>query len=157
MATKCRAVNTTTCRVHGNGAAITAVAKALDKKYLSGNDRMKLMEMNERAANSKPDTKKIPVGISVEYIDGSSEVFLGSATDPYHATDYKFYSVDTGSSIEGVAYDVDSYDDIETGLLSVDGYKKEFASATNEHLRLRSDDGEGVESSPLKVKKVTVL
>lgn len=160
MTVKCRAANQTTCRVHGNGTAIKAVMKALAGKHLTGNDYLQLRGMNERAAESNPDTKQVPLGISVEYVDGSSEIFLGSATDPYHATDYKFYSISSGSSIEGITYGADDsadFDPIETGPHSVEVYKKEFSSATNEHLRLLSDDGEGMEISPLSVQKVTVL
>ena len=94
----------------------------------------------------------------VEYEDGTSEVFYGEATDPYHASDWSFLSASNHNVIKGFAYDKEpgSYDHVTMGKFSIKDYQDEM----DEHM---------VSSYPMlaegpdefrghqKITKVTVL
>lgn len=155
---RCRANNPATCRTHGTGAAIEAIDKKLDSPRISMNTRWSLTELKNRAEN--PDDKKAALGLTVEYEDGTNEIFVGSATDPYHQSDYSFYSVDTDEGIEGIAVDEDNdnhWDVIDTGRKSVSFYKKEFSDVAGLSLRKVTPGEETGYNDEKKIKRIIVL
>lgn len=156
---RCRAKKPALCRTHGNGVPVSILEKKLNDSKTSMNDRFKLRELKDLA--EKADEKKTARGLVVEYKDGSNEVFLGDSTDPYHNTDYKFYSTETNESIEGFAADSDTdynWDPVENGPLSVKAYKKQFSGfEETPHLYLQSDDGEGSYAAERQVSKIFVI
>lgn len=156
---RCQANNPATCRVHGTGAAIDAINNVLiTSEHLSSNARLTLMEMKDAAKN--PDQNRPAKGLTVSYDDGTTEVFYGTATDPYHNTDFQFTSVETYETISGISYDKnksDDYDMVEQGPLSVKDYQKEFETAPDAHLLFRDEEGTPTVDSARKVIRVIVV
>jgi len=160
MAKECRAKVPATCRTHGTGAAISIINDKLNgSKNISPNDRFNMHEMLNRAENPTPDPERKAFGLTVEYEDGSTDVFLGDSTDPYRRSDYGFTSVSTYDTIQGINYDpsdATNSDYVSTGVLKTSDYQNEFNDAQGEHLLLSSGDS-GAGASDYKVKKITVI
>lgn len=151
----CRAQDKARCRVHGVSSHLNAM---LDNKNLSTSDQFRLRELIERADNPNPE--RPASGVAVYYEDGTFEVFTGSATDPYYASDYSFYSVETGESIEGSNYnneDSADSDYLKKGPLKVNEYQEQLEESEGFYLLLRSDDGESYHASNKRVSNIVVL
>jgi hypothetical protein len=155
---RCRANNPATCRTHGTGAAIEVIDKKLDSNRLSFNKRWSLTELKNRAEN--PDDTKVAMGLTVEYEDGTNEIFVGDSTDTYHQSDYRFYSVDSDEGIEGIAIDEDNdnhWDAVTSGKRSAANFKREFAGAEGYTLRKVSPGEETGYNDDKKIKRIIVL
>jgi hypothetical protein len=151
----CQAKNKATCRVHGVGLreAKTVITQTIGANRLSSSDALKAVSMLKNAENY--DAAKTATGMVVHYNDGSSEVFIGSATDPYHATDWSFNS-SNGTLVE-VAYDGDdTRDPVETGSRTVENYQQYLEHALIDAKPVYQE-GEDTFTSNKVVSKVTVL
>lgn len=142
----CRAKDISRCPVHGHTYAAGLIQKALESTRVSVNDRIKLAEMNERTKADR-NLKQVPLGVAVEYEDGTSEVFVGDSTDPYFASDYRFVSTTRGVAIEGYSFDAasnnDEWDPISIGRNSTSQFMNEFHASTGTKLAVSEGDPEG--------------
>lgn len=152
----CRAQDPTKCRVHGVSSHLNTMLN--ENRNLTASDQFRLRELVERAEKPEPESKAL--GVAVYYDDGTFEVFTGSATDPYYSTDYSFYSVETGESIEGLNYnkgDTADTDYLEKGPRKVADYQKQLNDSEGFYLLLRSDDGGYSHPSDKRVSQAVVL
>jgi hypothetical protein len=126
MNERCRAKNPSTCRTHGLGRAIDTINKHIDSGKIQKSAVFAVAAMKESAENYNPNNTAN--GMIVEYEDGTSEVFYGEATDPYHASDWSFLSASSHNVIKGYAYDEQpgSHDPVSMGKFSIKDYQDEM-------------------------------
>lgn len=113
--------------------------------------------MKVSAENYNPEN--LASGMIVEYEDGTSEVFYGEATDPYHASDWSFLSASSHNVVKGFAYNDSqgsSYDPVTMGKFSIKDYQDEmdeYMVGAYPMLAEGPDEFRGTQ----KIAKVTVL
>lgn len=156
MNERCRAKNPSTCRTHGVGRAIDTINQHIDSGKISRSAVFAVAAMRESAENYNPNNTAN--GMIVEYEDGTSEVFYGEATDPYHASDWSFISASSHNVIKGFAYDQEpgSYDHVTMGKFSI----KEYQDEMDEHMVSSYPmlaEGPDEFRGEQKITKVTVL
>lgn len=126
MNERCRAKNPSTCRTHGLGKVIDTINQHIDEGTVQKSALFAVAAMKQSAENFNPDNTA--TGMVVEYDDGTSEVFYGSATDPYHASDWSFTSATSHHVITGYAYTQEpgNYDPVSMGKFSIKDYQDEM-------------------------------
>lgn len=156
MNERCRAKNPSTCRTHGVGQALDTINQLCASGKLPMSAVFGVATMKASAENYNPDN--LANGMVVEYEDGTSEVFYGEATDPYHASDWSFISASNHNVIKGFAYDKEpgSYDPVSMGKFSIKDYQDEM----DEHMVSSYPmlaEGPDEFRGEQKITKVTVL
>jgi hypothetical protein len=156
MNERCRAKNPSTCRTHGVGKAIDIINTHIDSGKVQKSAVFAVAAMKESAENYNPNNTAN--GMIVEYEDGSSEVFYGSATDPYHASDWSFTSASSHNVIKGFAYDETpgNYDNVSMGKFSIKDYQDEMDEQMVSSYPIFAEGPDEFRGQQ-KVAKVTVL
>lgn len=127
MNERCRAKNPSVCRTHGVGRAIDIINKQIYIGKIQKSAVFAVAAMRTSAENYNP--ANLANGMVVEYEDGTSEVFYGEATDPYHASDWSFQSASNYNVVKGFTYDEaagSSYDPVTMGKFSIKDYQDEM-------------------------------
>lgn len=156
MNERCRAKNPSTCRTHGVGKAIDIINTHIDSGKIQKSALFAVAAMKESAENYNPNNTAN--GMIVEYQDGTSEVFYGAATDPYHASDWSFTSASSYNVIKGFAYDETpgNYDPVSMGKFSIQDYQDEMDEQMVSSYPIFAEGPDEFRGQQ-KVAKVTVL
>ena len=155
MTERCRAKNPATCRTHGAGHALAIIDQHINAGDVQPSALFHLAAMKKAAENYAPENTA--TGMTVEYEDGTSEVFYGEATDPYHASDWSFTSATNSTVLKGYQYsdDREDYDDANTGRRTVRQYAEEMNEMLVGNRPLLAEGPDSVVGK--KVARVTVL
>lgn len=156
MNERCRAKNPSTCRTHGLGKAIDTINQHIDSGKIQKSAVFAVAAMKASAENYNPNNTAN--GMILEYEDGTSEVFYGQATDPYHASDWSFISASSYNVVHGFAYDQTpgSYDPVSTGKFSIKDYQDEMNEQMVSSYPIFAEGPDEFRGTK-KVTKVTVL
>jgi hypothetical protein len=138
------------------GQAIDIINQHIDSGKIQNSAVFAVAAMKESAENYNPDNRAS--GMIVEYEDGTSEVFYGSATDPYYSTDWSFTSASSYHVIKGYQYsaDADDHDDASMGVQTIKAYQEEMNDSLVGSYPLLAE-GPDTFAGEQKVKSVTVL
>lgn len=158
MKDRCQSKNPATCRHHGAGKALTVIETRMEDKGLSYSQQFNLAKLKAAATDFNPNNKA--TGLLVEYENGETELFVGSATDPYKETDYSFSSVETRHELDGVVFDEHAeegdYEPLDRGPQTVERYQRDFNEQLVDSIPVFQEGNDNYKGET-KVKSVTVI